>query len=37
MRSQTSERERKCRECVESPLNGEVVLVEGYYRPLEAP
>lgn len=26
---------RRCRECAESPLNGPVVLVEGYYKPVE--
>lgn len=33
IRSSASERERKCRECAESPLNGEVALIETTYVP----
>jgi hypothetical protein len=35
VRSSASDRERKCRECAESPLNGEVELTESHYIPVE--
>lgn len=34
-RSYLASKGRQCRECAESLLNGPVVLVEGYYKPVK--